>query len=279
MTDNVLCALLRIDACDTLLDLLDPPPSTGFTLLSRYVDTLASLHALPIAPLQLVAADGQVLDVSGAQILAQGQHSLVLLLAPDSKFVVKISRSYLIEHERRMHALVDGSSAHLRPMVAGAGGYGEVKGAGAGLSFLLLQGVGDPFVASHASSDASFASLWDQAAAGLTAMHSKRVLHRDCKPSNLILLHGALLLNDFDIACEIADEAALQQLHVGTEDYRSPKLRDRWRERDDWLGLVLSFLSLRLPFPFADTRASLENALGLAWVPRSMKERIEKCFR
>jgi hypothetical protein len=158
IADNVLCSLLRIDTSDTLLDLLDSAPSTGFTLLSRYVDTLATLHALPITPLQLVTADDKVLDLGRAQILAQGQHSLVLLLTPDSKFVVKISRTSLIDRERRVHGLVDGSSPHLRKMVAGAGGYGEVKGAGPGLAFLLLEGVGDPFAASHAASDASLAN-------------------------------------------------------------------------------------------------------------------------
>jgi hypothetical protein len=279
IADNVLCSLLRIDTSDTLLDLLDSAPSTGFTLLSRYVDTLATLHALPITPLQLVTADDKVLDLGRAQILAQGQHSLVLLLTPDSKFVVKISRTSLIDRERRVHGLVDGSSPHLRKMVAGAGGYGEVKGAGPGLAFLLLEGVGDPFAASHAASDASLANLWEQAASGLTALHQKRVLHRDCKPANMILIHGALLLNDFDIACEFNDETLLKQVTVGTKEYRSPRLSDRWRERDDWLGLALSFLSLRVPFPFANKQASLQNALTLPWVPRRMKERIEECDR
>jgi hypothetical protein len=279
ITGNVLCALAGLEMCSTLAELLDSSPTAGFSLLSRYTDTLASIHALPITPLQLLQADGQVLDLSQAQILAQGQHSLVLLSSPASGSVVKISRASLVDRERRIHSLVDGASPHLRKMVAGSGGYGVVQGAGDGLAFLLLDGVGTPFAASHVSSDAALASLWQQAAHGLDAMHAKRVLHRDVKPSNMILLHGALLLNDFDIACELHAERELEQLQVGTQDFHSPRLADKWRTRDDWLGLALAFLSLRMPFPFADKQAALEQALQLGWVPAGMKQRIQDCYK
>ena len=54
ITDNVLCALRGIDDPDVhrLADLLEPSPTSGFVLLSRYVDTLASIHSLPLAPLK-----------------------------------------------------------------------------------------------------------------------------------------------------------------------------------------------------------------------------------
>ena len=45
------------------------------------------------------------------------------------------------------------------------------------------------------------------------------------------------------------------------------------------MSLVLSFLSLRFPFPFADKRAALQQALELNWVPLSMKRRIEECYK
>ena len=66
---------------------------------------------------------------------------------------------------------------------------------------------------------------------------------------------------------------------VGTSDFYSPKLVGRWRERDDWLGLALLFLSLRMPFPFANKRAALEQALALDWLPHAREERITKCFK
>ena len=279
ITDNVLCPLSNIDSCDTLADLLDTAPSPGFQLLSRYVDTLASLHSLPFTALQLIADDGTVMDLSQVQILAQGQHSMVLLPSPASNFVIKISLSSLIDHERRIHSLVDGTSNHLRRMAAGSSSYGKVNGVGDGLAFLKLEGVGNPFIASDAASDAAFVSLWEHARDGLAGMHARRILHRDVKPSNMIIIHGSLLLNDFDVSCSLDDTpAVLQQLQVGTDSYRSPKLKDKWRERDDWLGLVLSFLSLRMPFPFKNKQATLEHALHLSWVPSTMKECIQRCY-
>lgn len=279
ITDNVLCALADIDRCSTLAELVSSSPTAGFVLLSRYVDTLAAIHQLPLAPLQLVQADGHPLDVERVQILAQGQHSLVLQASPESRFVIKISHSSLIDRERRMHSLVDGASVHLRKMTVGPGGYGTVQGAGDGLAFLLLEGVGVPFRATHVSTDAALASLWEQASHGLAAMHEKRVLHRDVKPSNMIIIHGSLQLNDFDVACELDAEREVAQLQVGTKDFHSPKLADKWRTRDDWLGLVLAFLSLRMPFPFADKRAALQRARELDWVPSSMKQRITECYQ
>jgi hypothetical protein len=276
--ENVLCSLKGIDECDTLIELLQSTPTPGFQLLSRYVDTLSSIHSLPLTPLQLITSDGNKLDVSGTQILAQGQHSLVLLLSSSSKFVIKISFTSLIDRERRIHSLVDKSSRYLRTMVEGAGGYGSVIGGGDGLSFILLEGVGVPFVSSHLS-DSTITSLWEQSSDALSAMHRAGVLHRDVKPSNMIIIHGALVLNDFDVACELKDDQQLHNLVVGTSTFHSPKLKDMWRERDDWISLVLSFLSFRLPFPFVDKQAALESAMNLTWVPNSMKERIEKCYK
>lgn len=279
ITDNVLCALADIDRCSTLAELVRTSPTAGFVLLSRYVDTLATIHKLPLTPLQLVQEDGQPLDLGRVQILAQGQHSLVLQASPESGFVIKVSHTSLIDRERRMHSLVDGASVHLRKMMAGPCGYGTVQGAGDGLAFLSLEGVGTPFRATHVSTNAALASLWEQASHGLDAMHGKRVLHRDVKPSNMIIIHGALQLNDFDVACELDAEREITQLQVGTKDFHSPKLADKWRTRDDWLGLALAFLSLRMPFPFADKRVALQQALHLDWVPATMKQRISECYQ
>jgi hypothetical protein len=261
--------------------LLEPAPSAGFVLLSRYVDTLAQIHSLPIAPLELRTASGDVIDMSRAQLLAHGGHSLVLLPSPDAQYVVKISHIDLNQREVRIHDELDGCSVHLRPMLAGPGRCGTVHGAGPGLSFVALQGVGDPFLAEHVQTDASLASLWQQASSAVAAMHAKHVLHRDIKPSNFIIVHGALLLNDFDAAWsqQSDTDAQLQQLHVGTDAYRSPKLAGKWRERDDWLALALSFLSLRLSFPFSNKGAVLEQALNHAWVPDDMKKTIRKGFK
>ena len=276
--ENLLCPLTHLSKCDSLIQLLPSSPTAGFTLLSRYVDTLATIHSLPQTPLQLRTSRDELIDLSKVQIVARGHHSLVLLAAPDSSFVIKISRTDCIDRERRMHSLLDNSSPYLRAMLS-ADAYGIVEGAGAGLSFVCLQGFGDEFTIAAIGDNSQWSRYWDQASAALKAMHGKKVLHRDIKPSNMIVIKGTLQLNDFDISCEMSSDYDLKQVRVGTEEYRSPRLQDRWRERDDWLALVLSFLSFHLPFPFADKQAALESALRLDWVPSSMKQIIENCYK
>lgn len=278
ITKNILCPLYHIDEATTtnLIHLLPLQPTAGFELLVRYVDTLAKIHDLPLAEVELCREDGSVVDISAVQVLAHGQHSVVLIPSASSDFVIKISRSFLIDHERRIHNLVDRDGQSLRALVPG--GYGEVKGVGTGLRFIQLRGVGDPLTNSHITDANTLAQFWDQAASGLTALHAMKVLHRDIKPSNMVVIHGQLVLNDFDVSCEMSDVKQCEYLDVGTKDYRSPRLEGHWRERDDWLSLALSFLSLRLPFPFHDKRQVLENALILDWVPRAMKVKIRDAY-
>lgn len=277
ITDNILCPLRHIDSCDNLLHLLDDRPTTGFTLLVRYADTLASIHSLPLTPLTLLKENGEIVDISEAQVLAHGHHSLVIQPSLTSNFVIKISKSQLIDRERRIHSIVDDCPTHyLRHILPD--GWGIVQGVGNGLSFIMLEGLGTPLSASHVSSNESLAMYWSQAYQALSSMHAKRVLHRDVKPSNMVLISGALVLNDFDVCCSLDDEKELAQLEVGTADYRSPRLSGKWRVRDDLLGLALSFLSLRLVFPFPNKQTALEDAINLEWVPADMKRIIESSF-
>jgi hypothetical protein len=276
---NVLCPLNHIDdpRATTLAHILPTAPTPGFHLLVRYVDTLATIHGLPRLPLALRCEDGSVLDVAHASVLAHGHHSLVLQLSADAKSIIKISRSALIAHERLIHNVVDGASPYLRAMLPG--GFGTVEGAGAALSFIQLAGLGEPLVAAHVATPAQLAQCWDQAALALSAMHEARVLHRDLKPSNMVMIGGSLVINDFDVACMMDNEAHIRQLQVGTRAFHSPKLADKWRPRDEWLSLALAFLSLRLPDPFSNKTASLETAQNASWVPHAMKLAIQKAFR
>ena len=278
ISSNILCPLRHVDdpSNGNLIDLLPAAPTPGFQQLVRYVDTLAIIHHLPVAPLELLREDGTLVDVSCASILAHGHHSVVLLPSASSQFVVKISRSDLIDRERRIHALVDRDGQSLRRLVEG--GWGKVNGVGAGLGFVQLAGVGEPLTAAHVTDPASLILFWEQASQGLAALHAKHILHRDVKPSNMVIIHGELVLNDFDVACTLEDKSQLEKLDVGTDIYRSPKLSNKWRQRDDWLGLALSFLSLRLPFPFVDKQLMLDRALQLDWVPDAMKAKIRDAY-
>src|SRR5690242_8541821 len=76
-TANVLCPLPEtvIQESHHLIDLLDAAHTAGFALLCRYVDTLATLHSLPIAPLRLQYSDGTAMsddELANAAVLAHG---------------------------------------------------------------------------------------------------------------------------------------------------------------------------------------------------------------
>jgi len=124
----------------------------------------------------------------------------------------------------------------------------------------------------------AWGKLWKEASDALEAMHKARVLHRDVKPSNMVIIGGALMLNDFDVSCNLDDNSRCKQLHVGTQQFHSPKLTTKWQERDDWLSLVLSFLSFHVSFPFVDKMKVLNETMNsnAAWIPDDMKTRIRK---
>ncbi|BDA49440.1 probable mitogen-activated protein kinase kinase 2 at N-terminal half [Coccomyxa sp. Obi] len=90
-------------------------------------------------------------------------------------------------------------------------------------------------------------------------MHTAGVLHRDVKPSNLLVINGVVKLNDFDVSCRMEDEAARENLRIGTPEYQSPKLAQRYEERDDWLALALALLKLE-GISIVDKHAALESA-------------------
>ncbi len=111
----------------------------GFRWLTQYTEKLAERHALPVTPVGLRPSGGQLLLTLGdATIIAHGHRSLMLRLRSDADYVVKVGKTSHMSNEAHIHAVVDQSDCqHLRKAVQGC--YGQVEGAGSGLSFIGLQ--------------------------------------------------------------------------------------------------------------------------------------------
>lgn len=95
-----------------------------------------------------------------------------------------------------------------------------------------------------------------QLAAGLMAIHAAGKLHRDVKPSNVIVtLTGRVVLLDFGVASDLADRQGhgVEYAMAGTPAYMAPEQASlaRATPASDWyaVGVVLyEALATRLPF-------------------------------
>ncbi|MEM7157830.1 MAG: protein kinase [Myxococcota bacterium] len=100
---------------------------------------------------------------------------------------------------------------------------------------------------------ASIRSCFAQIAEGLAALHEAGLLHRDLKPTNIIVDdEGALKLLDFGLAISLREQAGAGAKPVGTVPYIAPEL---WRQEParpaaDWfsMGVMLhQVLTGRVP--------------------------------
>jgi hypothetical protein len=169
----------------TLADLLAlsstaAPP--GFEVAVRYAASQAWLWQLPPATLQLVAAPGDVLETTGCSVIAAGQRSLVLRLAGEPDFVIKIGRQDSIGREVDLHGRADqAQTRHIRRLHHGGSTgplVGKVCGAGSGLAFLALQGFfPSNLKLEHASTAEKFSKVAAQVLGCPTAAHAPSLYH------------------------------------------------------------------------------------------------------
>ncbi|CAE7584906.1 CaMKI [Symbiodinium natans] len=100
----------------------------------------------------------------------------------------------------------------------------------------------------------------------LAFLHSRRIVHRDVKPENVVLhADHCPMLVDFSIAASLDDPAALRR-SGGSPGYVAPEIIELRPhcEKVDVFGagaLWYTLLSGRLPFPGANTKEILANSL------------------
>jgi hypothetical protein len=122
--------------------------------------------------------------------------------------------------------------------------------------------------------DASLALLL-QVAAGLAAAHRDGVVHRDMKPSNVMVdFQGHAKITDFGLARDVRSTGSVVAHHVGTPGYWSPE-----QERGEpatTASDVYSFGMLAIQV-LRGRRASRTDADLLRGLPRSLRDILSRC--
>lgn len=123
-------------------------------------------------------------------------------------------------------------------------------------------------------------ALFLQLLRGVNYLHRKRIVHRDCKPANLLLQSRAtwLKIADFNSAKRVGTGGSgLMLTDRGTHLYSAPELRfgRLWNERVDvWACGLCLFFMLRSELPFNVVSSSVAKTLLSGRLPEVRWEGI-----
>jgi len=123
------------------------------------------------------------------------------------------------------------------------------------------------------------------AADGLDYLHSQRVLHRDVKPDNIVLVHGRAKLADFGLA-RLQDRTLTSVSFAGTPLFMAPEVWEgKANAHSDQYSLAFTYAELRLgrrPISGSELCEAMKNTLegqpNLDGLPRAEAQIIQRAL-
>lgn len=130
---------------------------------------------------------------------------------------------------------------------------------------------------------------WIQVARGLSALHSMKILHRDIKPGNIMVMENEVAkIGDLGIA-KLLNQSLAAKTQIGTPHYMPPEI---WKNRpysftsDSWaMGCILyEMATLKVPFEARNLQELRNKVLAGRYPPlapqysRELQQMIQTCL-